>query len=139
MTSELHRRLDACESELHSMERELRRLRALAEGFDSIEPEGVPRGVVQVVQVPPQQAAPVQAPPAPPPPSRPRFEAPAFDFSAWLGARALALTGGAVTVPGGVFFFVLAVDRGWIGPTARVSLGAIASALLFGAGVWAPP
>src|SRR4029453_9407335 len=34
-------------------------------------------------------------------------------------------------------FFILAVDRGWIGPTARVSLGAIASALLFGAGVWA--
>src|SRR3954447_5594911 len=107
MTSDLHRRLDAFESELHSMERELRRLRALAEGFDSIEPEPVPRRAVQVVHMPPQEPAPVQAPAAPPPPSRPRFEAPAFDFSAWLGARALALTGGAVTVLGVVFFFVL--------------------------------
>jgi uncharacterized membrane protein len=78
----------------------------------------------------------VPPPPDPPPPPR-RFEPPEFDFSAWLGARALALTGGAVTVLGVVFFFVLAVDRGWIGPMARVSLGAAASALLFGAGVWA--
>ena len=35
-----------------------------------------------------------------------------------------------------VFFFVLAVNRGWIGPVARVSLGAIASALVFGAGLY---
>ena len=53
-----------------------------------------------------------------------------------LGARALAWTGGIVTLLGVVFFFVLAVDRGWIGPTARVTLGAAASAALVGAGVW---
>ncbi len=142
MTTDLHRRLDAFESELRTMERELGRLRAMAEGFDPIReaPAPPPRPVQEVVRVPASAPKPMPAavmPPPPPPPSRPRFEAPSFDFSAWLGARALALTGGAVTVLGVVFFFVLAVDRGWIGPTARVSLGAIASALLFGAGVWA--
>jgi uncharacterized membrane protein len=35
-----------------------------------------------------------------------------------------------------VFFFVLAVNRGWIGPVARVTLGALASALVFGAGLY---
>jgi uncharacterized membrane protein len=33
------------------------------------------------------------------------------------------------------FFFVLATNRGWIGPEARVALGASASALAFGAGL----
>ena len=59
-----------------------------------------------------------------------------LDLSALLGARALAWTGGVVTLLGVIFFFVLAVDRGWIGPTARVTLGAAASAALLGAGVW---
>jgi uncharacterized membrane protein len=54
----------------------------------------------------------------------------------FLGAKALAWAGGAVTLLGIVFFFVLAVNRGWIGPTTRVLLGSIASAALFGAGVY---
>jgi uncharacterized membrane protein len=41
-----------------------------------------------------------------------------------------------VTLLGIVFFFVLAVNRGWVGPVARVSLGAIASSLVFGAGLY---
>src|SRR5947209_7439510 len=53
-----------------------------------------------------------------------------------LGPRALAIAGGIVTLLGIVFFFVLAVNRGWIGPNARVALGAIASALVFAAGLW---
>ena len=52
-----------------------------------------------------------------------------------LGARALAVAGGVVTLLGIVFFFVLAVNRGWIGPTARVGFGATASLLVFGAGL----
>ena len=67
-------------------------------------------------------------------PSRPPREP--LDLSVLLGARALAWTGGVVTLLGVIFFFVLAVDRGWIGPTARVTLGAAASAALVGAGVW---
>ncbi len=53
-----------------------------------------------------------------------------------LGARVLAWAGGIVTLLGIVFFFVLAVNRGWIGPEIRVACGALASALCFGAGVW---
>ena len=59
-----------------------------------------------------------------------------FDWSVFLGAKALAWAGGAVMLLGIVFFFVLAVNRGWIGPVARVMLGSIASAAVFGAGVY---
>jgi uncharacterized membrane protein len=78
----------------------------------------------------PRPAAP---PPPPPPPAPPRE----LDLSFLFSARALAWTGGAVTLLGIVFFFVLSVQRGWIGPSLRVGLGAAASALVFGAGVWA--
>jgi hypothetical protein len=40
-----------------------------------------------------------------------------------------------VTLLGILFFFVLAVNRGWIGPVARVSLGVIASTLVFSGGL----
>ena len=53
-----------------------------------------------------------------------------------LGPKALAWAGGIVTVLGVVFFFVLAVNRGWIGPGLRVAFGAIASAAVLGAGLW---
>jgi uncharacterized membrane protein len=59
-----------------------------------------------------------------------------FDWSVLLGAKALAWAGGAVTLLGIVFFFVLAVNRGWIGPVTRITLGSIASAVLFGAGLY---
>jgi uncharacterized membrane protein len=52
-----------------------------------------------------------------------------------LGARALAWTGGIVTLLGVVFFFVLAVNQGWIGPEERVGLGAFASAAVLAGGV----
>ena len=77
------------------------------------------------------------ADPVPPPRE---FELPPerepFDFSRLLGARTLALTGGIVSLLGIVFFFALAVQRGWIGPVARVSLGALASGAMLGAGWW---
>src|SRR5438105_11631616 len=53
-----------------------------------------------------------------------------------MGAKALALAGGVVTLLGVVFFFVLAVNRGWIGPELRVACGGVASAIVFGAGLW---
>jgi hypothetical protein len=52
-----------------------------------------------------------------------------------LGPRALAIAGGIVTLLGIIFFFVLAVNRGWIGPHGRVALGGIAAAIVFGAGI----
>ncbi len=66
---------------------------------------------------------------------RPAFELPALDVSDLLGARALAVAGGVVTLLGIVFFFVLAVNRGWIGAEMRVGLGATASSILFAAGL----
>src|SRR6476620_400124 len=76
---------------------------------------------------PPRTASPV------PKPMRVRRE---IDWSALFGAKALAWAGGAVTLLGIVFFFVLAVNRGWIGPVARVTLGALASVLLFSTGLY---
>ena len=52
-----------------------------------------------------------------------------------LGARVLAWAGGVVTLLGVVFLFALAANRGWIGPVERVALGALASSLVFAAGV----
>ncbi|MGD0273676.1 MAG: DUF2339 domain-containing protein [Gaiellaceae bacterium] len=53
------------------------------------------------------------------------------------GPQVLAWSGGIVTLLGIVFFFVLATNRGWIGPVERVLMGGIASALVFATGVWA--
>src|ERR671930_2048675 len=102
--------------------------------------------------LPEPEPAPVRAttPPPPPPPRRPSVpapeprpaRAPSFDWGRTItaadlmGAKALAFAGGVVTLLGVVFFFVLAVNRGWIGPELRVACGGIASALVFGAGLW---
>src|SRR6266540_1448214 len=107
----------------------------------------------------PDPAAPTAAPlpkvaPAPPPRPKPEarpepaglppVEAPGRSFD-WgravstvdlLGAKALAFAGGVVTLLGVIFFFVLAVNRGWIGPEIRVASGGVASAILIGAGLW---
>jgi uncharacterized membrane protein len=97
---------------------------------------------------PPPQPAPARPTPPPRPTPRPVAEtAPAatpkgFDWGRTIsvedlmGAKALAFTGGVVTLLGVVFFFVLAVNRGWIGPGIRVACGALASSLVFAAGLW---
>ena len=54
-----------------------------------------------------------------------------------LGTKGLAWTGGIVTLLGVVFFFVLAANRGWVGPGLRVALGAVSSCIVFAAGIWA--
>ncbi len=77
-------------------------------------------------------------PAAPPPPmgdgDKGGFLPRDVDWADFLGARALAIAGGLVTVLGIVFFFALAVNRGWIGPELRVGLGVLTSALVFGGG-----
>jgi uncharacterized membrane protein len=50
-------------------------------------------------------------------------------------ARLFALVGGVVTLLGVVFLFVLAANRGWIGPAARVAIGTAASVAVFAAGI----
>jgi uncharacterized membrane protein len=90
----------------------------------------------------PARPTPPAAPPRPAaqaaPPAPPR----GFDWGRsismddLMGAKTLAFTGGVVTLLGVVFFFVLAVNRGWIGPGIRVGCGAFASALVFTTGLW---
>jgi uncharacterized membrane protein len=130
-TSELTRRLDDFARRLAGLERELQDLRRLAgEEAPATQP------------APPPRAEPMRPrPPAPPVVTptwdeRLRARLPEVTMDSLFGARALAWAGGVVTLLGILFFFVLAVNRGWIGPAERVGLGALASALVFGAGVW---
>src|SRR6266540_2061892 len=95
---------------------------------------------------PPPPPPPAQRPAAPPPRREPEpTPAPAAVSFDWgrtmstadmMGAKALAFAGGVVTLLGVVFFFVLAVNRGWIGPGMRVAFGGVASAIVLGAGLW---
>ena len=133
--TELTDRIRAFEDRLRAMETELYELRRLARAQEqqaepiwevlAPEPEPVSDTVVPDTVVPP--------PPPPRAESEPREP---FDFTVLLGARALAWTGGVVMLLGIVFFFVLAVERGWIGAGVRVTLGAVASTLTLGAAVW---
>jgi uncharacterized membrane protein len=91
----------------------------------------------------PQPSVRLPATAAPPtaPPLQPKVST-GFDWGRTLsaadlmGAKALAFAGGIVTLLGVVFFFVLAVNRGWIGPGMRVAFGGVASGIVFGAGLW---
>jgi uncharacterized membrane protein len=121
-------RLDRFENRLRSMESELGELRRLAHGLDPHpEPEPEPEWVFTAPVFGAEAVSDTISAPEPPEP---------FDWSALLGARALAWTGGAVMLLGIVFFFVLAVERGWIGPWTRVGLGGAASIVCIGAGLW---
>ena len=106
-----------------------------------------PRPAPAAAPTPPPTRRP-EPPPAPrpapvPAPTQPVAAARSFDWGPpkiaaadLMGAKALAFAGGVVTLLGVVFFFVLAVNRGWIGPELRVGAGGLASAIVFAAGVW---
>lgn len=90
----------------------------------------------------PEPARPAPVPPRPPEPEFGEEWGPSTSERAvaWLraeltGARAFAIAGGAVTLLGVVFLFVLAANRGWVGPEERVALGAAASLAALVAGV----
>jgi uncharacterized membrane protein len=68
-------------------------------------------------------------------PRLPRFELPDLTNVDLFGAKALAIAGGIVTLLGIVFFFVLAVNRGWIGPEGRIGLGALAAVVVYAGGL----
>lgn len=138
-----HDRIADFERRLRSLERELAELRRIAEAPDEpVVPEPM---VTEAVEAEP--APPPSAPPEPEsgweaaPPAGEWFE-PSVEpsrsvrTSDLLGARALAWSGGVVTLFGIVLFFALAVNRGWIGEGARVVLGACASAIAVGGGLW---
>jgi uncharacterized membrane protein len=87
------------------------------------------------VQLPPR-AAPATAPPLQPKVSTGFDWGRTMSTADLMGAKALAFAGGVVTLLGVVFFFVLAVNRGWIGPGMRVAFGGLASGIVFGSGLW---
>jgi uncharacterized membrane protein len=131
MSEQLTERLDRFERTLAQLHDELAALRRLAA---SAQPVPVPEPMQTRVELPPQPAAAPAAParvrvPTPPVQAAPRF-------GEGFGARALALSGGAVTLLGVVLFFALAVNRGWIGPWQRCGIGAAASAIVFLGGLW---
>jgi uncharacterized membrane protein len=53
-----------------------------------------------------------------------------------LGGRVLAWVGGLAILVGVIFFLVIAVDRGWIGVEARVTLAFLGSTLLLAVGLF---
>ena len=142
-------RLDRMERDLSRLNQEMLDLRAELTRY-ARSAQAAPLRVAP----PTRPAAPVTAArpaPAPQPrrraPMPPRRAKPSFwsrevmlprlEAADLLGARGLALAGGVVTLLGVIFFFALAASNGWIGPVERVVLGAIASALVFAAGVFA--
>jgi len=135
----LTERMDRFELDLRRMHRELEALRREASTTAAAEPEAPAVPVVAAI-VEESEPVPAFPPPAPAtvPPRRPL---PRFDLGALLarfdvlGAGGLAVAGGAVTALGIALLFVLAAERGWIGPMERVAAGALLSTLAFGAGV----
>jgi hypothetical protein len=127
---EVERRLNLFAQRLAELQRELAEIRRLAEGE---RPAAPPAPAPQ----PPPPSLPKPRPAPEPQPERgPSVWDREVDFGQLLGAKGLAWAGGIVTVLGVVFFFVLAVNRGWIGPIERVGLGALASLLVFAGGLW---
>jgi uncharacterized membrane protein len=137
-------RIERAEGAVTSLQGELAELRRFAT-TGAEEPAPAPARPLPVFAEPKRAVPQPVASPAAPPPRLPMRKEPPGPPPWWqeiepadlLGARALAWAGGVVTLLGVVFFFVLAVNAGWIGPVERVSLGAVASALVFGAGIFA--
>ena len=140
MTNGVLTRLDDLERRLRALDQEFQELRASVVSAPAAEAVAPPRpsqppAATQRAWTPPPKAAPAQAAPKEPRLWDREVTLPKVEVADLLGARALAWAGGIVTLLGVVFFFVLAVNRGWIGPVERVSLGALASVLLLGSGL----
>jgi uncharacterized membrane protein len=135
MSDHLDERLDRFEQTLRELQVELTDLRHRARR-PATPPSPTPdASSARVVEAPPVA-------PRPPRPARKHMPAavptssPARRLGDALGARALAVAGGAVTLLGVVLLFALAVNRGWIGPWQRCAIGAIASTIVFAGGLW---
>ncbi|UCH33512.1 MAG: DUF2339 domain-containing protein [Armatimonadota bacterium] len=74
-------------------------------------------------------------PPPPPPPAAPsRPTVPRPDLESLLGANWLSKLGVIAIAIATAFFLKYAFDSGWIGPTARIAIGLVASFALLGLG-----
>jgi len=131
---EFRHRLDALTAEFE----ELRRQASADERWDFVAAETVREApTVQTPRPPfpaprttvPEPSAPLQE--SQPPQLQAAQPSRQVDLADLLGPRALAIAGGVVTLLGIVFFFVLAVNRGWLGQGGRVGLGGAAATLVF--------
>jgi uncharacterized membrane protein len=149
-------RVEAIERDVERLKRHVRTLqetRVAPEAPEDVTPRPEPAPAPAGPRPAPERTRAAAVPPRPAPaaptpestrplPGQQREPAIAFDWRGQLeaadllGAKALALAGGVVTLLGVVFFFVLAANRGWIGPGIRIACGATASALVFGTGFW---
>lgn len=119
-------RLDALEHELTALHRRVGEL----ERAVKIEPAAAPTPWPRPAEPAPSPV--VTAAPVPAPlPVRPQI-----NLEELLGRRLLALVGGAAFLLGLAFFVALAVERGWIGETARVVLAFVASGGLVAGGAY---
>lgn len=88
---------------------------------------------------PPAMRQPPAATPAPAAPPQGPWQqpAPAVPWYRREGAvtRVLAIAGAVITMAGVAMFLVLAAQRGWFGPEARVAAGALLAVVLIGLGV----
>lgn len=152
--SALLERIDRFELDLERMDTELRSLRrAVVEQGAAPEPSApfapsatddparLPADERLVAAPPPRVTSPTPHVTPSPVASRAKRDRPRLDVSGLIarldlfGAGGLAVVGGAVTALGITLLFVLAAEQGWIGPLARIGAGAVASLLVFAAGV----
>lgn len=106
---------------------------AAAPNFETLAPSAVPAS-----PAPAAHGAVVEAPPSVAPipgssrasqrPVLPSATAPrsSVDWERWFGVKGAALVGGAVLALAGLFFVQYSIQRGWIGPSLRCTLGALA-------------
>jgi uncharacterized membrane protein len=130
--------LDGMRGRFRQMELQLASLQRDIQDFTA--PPPAPKPAPPPHPVPPRVAAPAPPPsPTPPPRPAPRPAAsrpPRVDLAAmlrrwrgeltlsdFLGLRTLAWIGGAITLLGIAFFYVVANQRGWVGAGGRVLLG----------------
>ncbi|NIN72007.1 MAG: DUF2339 domain-containing protein [Gemmatimonadetes bacterium] len=123
----LVKRLEQLERQSEQLDVELRRLRRDLLRHKSAAAVSAAVSAPPAPSTPPPEAVePVAPEPTAPPP--PAAEAgrkrEAIDVEFWLGGRGLLLIGVAAGVFAVGFFVKEAIERGWIGPTIRVLLGA---------------
>ena len=131
MDEQLEERIDRFGRTLAELQAELAELRRMAAASPAPEPlrPRVPEPPTQAVVAAPAPERAVER-------RETRRERPQVRVADLLGARALAWSGGAVTLLGVVLLFALAVNRGWIGPWERCGIGFAASAFVFVGGLW---
>ncbi|MGH6924809.1 MAG: DUF2339 domain-containing protein [Propylenella sp.] len=97
-----------------------------------------PEPVAAETPIPEPAAAAIPEPPAPPPPPPPPSApaGPRESLETKIGARWTVLVGGLALALGAVFLVRYTIEQGLIGPGMRIVLGALLSAVLFGAGEW---